>query len=145
MSAKFVSKAAVSGARRLAREWNMKIAIPTKEHWTNAFGEKQRVYLVPVKRIIRSERAYTHYRDEDLASHNLSKAGWTPSQADYTARTSVNKVNFFRKALRQGKFNIIPPITLDKSRGRMFSMPDGHHRLTAHQAEGKRLIRATFR
>lgn len=114
---------------------------------TREIYKGHRVSLLPVSAIRRREQVYTFYK----------------SDADH--QTHKNKVNALRKAIRAG--HKIPPILvlplrkmrrheidlhLDGGDGIVVKhkkrythiLINGHHRLTAHQAEGKPYIRVVI-
>jgi hypothetical protein len=152
-----VNKAAMS---RLIKAFigKEKIAIPTNSETKlagNASHEK--IHWVPIKSIVRNEEPYKDYRKitdrtprTNPNNHNKNDVWYRPD--------SVENVNHIRRGIRRG--DAIEPVILRhltpetirhfNLEGKVkshhhFMMQNGHHRLTAHQAEGKRFIRAVIR
>jgi hypothetical protein len=110
--------------RRLTKAILRGQPIRTKElnHWG------RRVFLVPTNIIARTERSYSYIRKHG-SNRLLGRDSGT--------------INRMRKVIRSGKE--LPPIYLQKSSfNDHYTLEDGHHRLTAHQAEGKKYIKAVI-
>lgn len=125
--------------RRLIKAFigGKRVAIPMNE-----FHKGQRVHLIPTHSIERLEFPYSSYRKVDA---------FTPRY------NSIQNTSELRKAVRKGVK--LPPIYVREMDPRQrltrkpwgleerkpyhhFRVENGHHRLSAHQAEGKRFIRA---
>jgi hypothetical protein len=91
-----------------------------------------KVWHIPVKQIQRTEASYKQMRDPFIYSQLVT-----------------DRVNKYRAVVRAGKEGQFPPIEVVPLNppfisGKRYQLWNGHHRLTAHQAEGKTHIRAVI-
>jgi hypothetical protein len=100
---------------------------------TNEVYASRRVYMMPTH-MIHPTKSYSSLRDNN------------PS---YGTTTGTNRevVNSFRSIIRVGKSKQLPPVSLFRKgqwddHKEPYYLADGHHRLAAHKAEGKRYIRS---
>jgi hypothetical protein len=117
--------------------------VPTKDFIDHPVEGRLRVWLVPTKHIQRTGYKYKAHRVHVRNQVRYTEVGETHGMI----------VNRIRRSIRQGKIKDIPPVPLmdlNKHIGRStvrkkkYMLWDGHHRLTGHQAEGRKYIRAIF-
>jgi hypothetical protein len=113
----------------------------------------KRVYLVHTKQIARDPFGrYKNYRRQGnpTPKHAVGIRGYTNNPENtHGIWGAYDNVRQMRLLIRHGKGHQLPPVSLEMSQSeapnaRPFELYNGHHRLTAHQAEGKKLIRATI-
>ena len=114
-------------ARRLARALVHMKPILTKE-----VKDGFPVYLVPTYLIKRREGKYTDFRKTFNAA--------TDHIYDMNKHDRIKEL----RSLVRKNIPMHTPIALSTKDWKSFILYDGHHRLTAHQAEGKKFIRATI-
>ena len=137
-----------AAAKRLARALvlGQDVRIPLRKTW-----QRKKVYLVPVHQIA---RMHWHYAQGLGSYKNMQKAATAQKRMGKSGIDvmRMSDINDMRKTIRKGEAHKIPPVWLNKLsqaqqlhyKGKRYGLHDGHHRLTAHQAEGKKFIRATF-
>jgi hypothetical protein len=140
-------KANPTAIKRLYRSLIKHHPIPTKEFSaTPMVSRKRRVFLIPTKYIKKTEGRYIDYRDIKRGDAGLKNYDWIDDEdrKEYVGR-AIKKVNYFRRVIRRKNAHLLPPIEVryGKKSGH-YELVDGHHRLTAHQAEGKRFIRSVI-
>jgi hypothetical protein len=133
-----IVKFSATAARRLGKAIIQGNAIPTNEF--SHYGH--RIHLVPVKEIGRPEWGYTEFK-EKFPRYRL---GIPKSHVIVMVKKRKETVNKFRRLIKAKKSHLFPAIRIfpHKTKNHNYLVFDGHHRHAAHQAEGKRFIRATI-